>query len=656
MRDAKITQIYEGTNEIQRPWSPNAQIVTARLQPRCERRLSQSLIRARDMTRLPDFFIVGHPKSGTTALYEMLRRHPQIYMPDGKEPGSSRRSSTNAPLRGRKGRRRRSPSTGLCSPAARPGASTSARRARCTCGRAPPRGRHRRGPARGAHCGDPAGARGLPALAASPVRADLRRDRGRPGQGALVRGRAPAGQAHPAPLPPARGAPVLRASCATSSTFAATTRVFAPEQVLVLIYDDFRRHNEATVRTRAALPRRGRRAAACGDRANPTVARRSTHLQQLFQARCRAGGARRCWPSRRRSRRSPPGACAERSMPATQRQLYSPQPRPPDAELMLELRRRFKPEVEALSEYLDRDLVKLWGYDRSADRRPRRVGQGAGLLHRRPSQVRHDRAVRDAQAPSADLHARAQGAAVLRERDARRRCRRSRTCPRRWRSTPRCSRGARPDQLIGEASPSYLRSHTAAARIAEVQPDARIIAILREPASFLRSVHLQFVQSAHRDRVRPAQGARARGRQAPGQAPPAPLARGRRRCSTPSTCATSSSCAATTTVFATRTGAGADLRRLSRRQRGDRAHGAALPRRGRHRAGRGDRGQHDGARCAPGGSRTDARGDPVGRGPVSRGVKAAVKALTPEAGCAQARCGRRGAPVVYGAPPPRTRS
>ena len=36
--------------------------------------------------RAPDFFIVGHHKSGTTALYEMLRRHPQIYMPDLKEP------------------------------------------------------------------------------------------------------------------------------------------------------------------------------------------------------------------------------------------------------------------------------------------------------------------------------------------------------------------------------------------------------------------------------------------------------------------------------------------------------------------------------------------------------------------------------------------
>jgi hypothetical protein len=30
---------------------------------------------------------------------------------------------------------------------------------------------------------------------------------------------------------------------------------------------------------------------------------------------------------------------------------------------MLELRRRFKPEVAALSEHLSRDLVTLWGYD-----------------------------------------------------------------------------------------------------------------------------------------------------------------------------------------------------------------------------------------------------------------------------------------------------
>jgi hypothetical protein len=34
----------------------------------------------------PDFFIVGAFKSGTTALYEYLRRHPQVFMPFHKEP------------------------------------------------------------------------------------------------------------------------------------------------------------------------------------------------------------------------------------------------------------------------------------------------------------------------------------------------------------------------------------------------------------------------------------------------------------------------------------------------------------------------------------------------------------------------------------------
>jgi hypothetical protein len=51
------------------------------------------------------------------------------------------------------------------------------------------------------------------------------------------------------------------------------------------------------------------------------------------------------------------------------------------------------------------------------------------------------------------------------------------------------------DQLAGEASPQYIRSHDAPRGIAEVQPNARIIAILREPASFLRSFHLQMVSS-----------------------------------------------------------------------------------------------------------------------------------------------------------------
>src|SRR5262245_49697637 len=54
---------------------------------------------------------------------------------------------------------------------------------------------------------------------------------------------------------------------------------------------------------------------------------------------------------------------------------------------------------------------------------------------------------------------------------------------------------AGPDQRVGDASPSYLRSRVAAEQIAAVRPDALIIAVLREPASFLRSLHLELVQN-----------------------------------------------------------------------------------------------------------------------------------------------------------------
>jgi Sulfotransferase family len=45
-------------------------------------------------------------------------------------------------------------------------------------------------------------------------------------------------------------------------------------------------------------------------------------------------------------------------------------------------------------------------------------------------------------------------------------------------------------QRAGECSTFYLLSRDAADRIAELSPQARIIAVLREPVSFLRSLHL----------------------------------------------------------------------------------------------------------------------------------------------------------------------
>ena len=38
------------------------------------------------MKRKPNFFIVGMPRSGTTAMYEYLKLHPDVYMSPYKAP------------------------------------------------------------------------------------------------------------------------------------------------------------------------------------------------------------------------------------------------------------------------------------------------------------------------------------------------------------------------------------------------------------------------------------------------------------------------------------------------------------------------------------------------------------------------------------------
>lgn len=39
-----------------------------------------------DTIRYPEFYVVGAPKCGTTSLYEYLRQHPAIFLPETKEP------------------------------------------------------------------------------------------------------------------------------------------------------------------------------------------------------------------------------------------------------------------------------------------------------------------------------------------------------------------------------------------------------------------------------------------------------------------------------------------------------------------------------------------------------------------------------------------
>jgi hypothetical protein len=136
---------------------------------------------------------------------------------------------------------------------------------------------------------------------------------------------------------------------------------FPPEQMLVLIYDDFLADNEGTVRTILRFLGVDDTATVNVQEANPTVRVRSQRLHQLTRSVALGQGplARLLHPLVSRLR---PRQLAR--LVAVRDRLIVRSPESADESLMLELRRRYKPEVEALSEHLGRDLVTLWGYDR----------------------------------------------------------------------------------------------------------------------------------------------------------------------------------------------------------------------------------------------------------------------------------------------------
>jgi hypothetical protein len=57
----------------------------------------------------------------------------------------------------------------------------------------------------------------------------------------------------------------------------------------------------------------------------------------------------------------------------------------------------------------------------------------------------------------------------------------------------------RPGQLRGDASTPYLLSKVAASNIAEVNPDTKILVMLREPVSFMHSLHMEHLNETLED-------------------------------------------------------------------------------------------------------------------------------------------------------------
>jgi Sulfotransferase family len=311
--------------------------------------------------RVPDFFIVGQPKSGTTALYEALRAHPQLFMPDLKEPvflASDLLEGLRRPtVRAR-------PQTledylGLFAPATRGqriGEASSlylwSRTAAANIAQLAPGARIiaiLREPAsllRSLH---------LQLLQDhSETEPDLRKalaleEERRQGK------RIPRGAPRPAAL-------LYSDHVRYVEQLRRYRDVFLPEQMLVLIYDDFRADNEGTVRRVLRFLEVDDSQPVEVTDANPTVRLRSKQLDDVVRSVAGGGG-----PVMRMVKAPVKGLTSRRlrhgALRVARRRLVYGEPRPVDDALMLELRRSFRGEVVALSEYLGRDLVSLWGYD-----------------------------------------------------------------------------------------------------------------------------------------------------------------------------------------------------------------------------------------------------------------------------------------------------
>jgi hypothetical protein len=315
---------------------------------------------ARASGRVPDFFIAGHPKCGTTALYEMLRRHPQIYMPDWKEP---RYFATDLPYPITPLRSRNRPATFeqylALFDGARPDELVGEGSTAYIWSRT--------APDRIAEAQPAARIVAIFREPASFVRSlHLHMLQNRSEDQASLRKAIAVDDARRAGRPPKRVNPQWPKGVmyAERVRYADQLRryhaLFPREQVLVLIYDDFQSDNHATVRTVQRFLGVDDTAPFEPIRANPTVRRRA-QLDETVRAVTFAQG-----PLARSVRTAvklvTPRRLRREALGVVRRRMVFGDPRPPDERLMLELRRRFKPEVEALSEYIDRDLVALWGY------------------------------------------------------------------------------------------------------------------------------------------------------------------------------------------------------------------------------------------------------------------------------------------------------
>ena len=311
--------------------------------------------------RRPDFFIVGHPKSGTTALYEMLRAHPQIFMPELKEPWffAHDMRPRRPPVREPPVPRTLEAYLDLFE-AARPDQRTGEATSTYLLSKDAAR-----------HIAELVPDARIVAILREPasflhsfhqqllrvhVESEKSLRRAIALEPARRRGkRIPRRSIRPQLL-------MYSDHCRYVEQLRRYHDTFGRERVLVLVYDDFRADNEGLVRGVRRFLGVEDSAPVAALQANPTTAAmRSQRADDLLNkvsigrdpvSRAVKTGLKAVLPAERR----------HRAIAAVQRNLVMRPPPPPDAALMDELRRRFASEVVALTDYLERDLVARWGY------------------------------------------------------------------------------------------------------------------------------------------------------------------------------------------------------------------------------------------------------------------------------------------------------
>jgi LmbE family N-acetylglucosaminyl deacetylase len=313
--------------------------------------------------RVPDFFIVGHHKSGTSALYEMLGAHPQIFLSPLKEP---RFMASDMRERFRQPRERPHPQTldeylALFA-AARPDQRAGEASATYLWSRTAAERIAQLQPAARiiAILREPASF--LSSLHITYLRAHVESEKDFGRALALEAARREGRE-----IPRRSHLPQLLQYSDQVRYVEQLRRYhdrFPPEQVLVLIYDDFRADNEATVRTVLRFLDLDDSLAVEALERNVTTRTVRSHRADdiVYSVSLGRGGISGVTKAAikaittRRLRHS--------AVRAARRRFVMTAAPEADERLMLELRRRFKPEVAALSDYLGRDLVQLWGYDR----------------------------------------------------------------------------------------------------------------------------------------------------------------------------------------------------------------------------------------------------------------------------------------------------